>query len=143
MRKVAIALGVLVGVGVAVFPFYHEIGDGSLPLSVLVRSGGGKPIRSVSAAAFGNAEHAKETLEYLLPPETHNSATREPFDGKALVVDLWTSYHLRQALAWSSVQDYQPRKLVVIVQYADGKREGQMVDIPDLLRGREMVVEFP
>jgi hypothetical protein len=143
VRKAVVVLGVLVGVGSFV-PFSTEIGDGAVPLSVTVRSARETPLGAVSVEAFGNPAEAEEVLADLIPPETALfSARSEPFDGNALVVQVPTSYHLNRALLWTYGRSYQYRKLVVIVQYADGKREGQLVDIPDIARSRELIVEFP
>jgi hypothetical protein len=145
MRKVAVALGLLlVFAAVAFVPFQKIYDDGMWPLSVVVRSARGTPISAASAQAFGDAESAGNVLEDLAPPETWlYSATREPFDGKALVVHIPTSECIQTSLLWSYRRFYQYSKLVVIVQYADGKREGQLVEIPDLRRSREVIVQFP
>jgi hypothetical protein len=145
MRKVAVALvAVLVFAAVGLVPFQKIYDDGMWPLSVVVRSARGAPISAASAQAFGDAESAGYVLENLIPPESWlYSATREPFDGEAVVVHIPTSECIQTSLLWSYRRFYQYNKLVVIVRYTDGKREGQLVEIPDLRRSREVIVQFP
>jgi hypothetical protein len=124
MRKAVVALGVLVGVG-SFIPFYYEIGDGSVSLSIVVRSARAIPITAVSAEAFGNAAEAEEVLADLVPPETReHSARSEPFDGKPLVVQIPASYHIRRALLWTYQGSHQYRKLVVSVEFP-GTQKGE------------------
>jgi hypothetical protein len=44
---------------------------------------------------------------------------------------------------WSYTRFNQYRKLVVIVEYQDGRKEGRLVDIPDLHKFRTVTVEVP
>jgi hypothetical protein len=53
------------------------------------------------------------------------------------------SYKTRGALLWQSSRYNQMWLLVVIVQYRDGRRQGQLVDIPDVRHVRSLRVEFP
>jgi hypothetical protein len=80
----------------------------------------------------------------LAPPETRtHAAVADPFAGAPLAVPVPISYKTRSALLWSNSRYNQMRFLVVIVQYRDGRREGRLVEIPDLRVSRSLRVEFP
>jgi hypothetical protein len=111
---------------------------------VTIRSASGSPVREVSAEAMDNPDTVRYVLEYLIPPEgSRYSASQAPFVGDPLVVSVPTSYTTHGALLWYCARFYQYRKLVVIVEYQDGKREGRVVDIPDLHKSRMVAVEVP
>ncbi len=88
-------------------------------------------IRAVSAEAFGNSEDAEYTLDNAIPPETKRySALQAPFTGRKLTVDIPTGCTTQGALLWHLSRYSQYTKLVVLVEYVDGKRTGQMVALP-------------
>jgi hypothetical protein len=107
-------------------------------------SASGSPIASVSGEAFTSERWAGSSLEHLAPSEGRiDSAVADPFAGKPLAVPVPTSYKTRSALLWSCSRYNQMRHLVVIVQYRDGRREGRLVEIPDLRESRSLRVEVP
>src|SRR4051794_4140389 len=66
--------------------------SGTIPLTISVRVSGNRPVRSVSAEAFGSRQDADEVCESTCPPETKLfSATQQPFAGDDLVVHVPTS----------------------------------------------------
>lgn len=118
--------------------------DGLWPLSVTVVSVSGTTINTVSGESFSSGDLARQTLKYLTPPHTpRHSAVADLVAREQLVVPIPTSYKTHKSL-WSSSSRYnQMRLLVVIVQYHDGRREGRLVEIPDLRESRSLRVEFP
>jgi hypothetical protein len=144
MKKWWVALAVLLLAVVGFFPFQTIHDDGLWPLVVRVHSASGKPINAVSAEAFGEGQSAEYVLEHLAPPETGlYSATQAPLHGDDLLVHIPVGDTVRSSLLRDYHRLYQYSRLVVIVEYEDGKREGRLVEIPDLRRSREVVVEFP
>lgn len=130
--------------GVCLTPAQTIWDDGLWPLSVTVVSASGAPITSASGQAFSSEEWARSNLEHLASPETRtHSAVADPFTGGPLAVPVPTSYMSRSALVWSRSRYNQMRQLVVIVQYRDGRREGRLVEIPDLRESRTVRVEVP
>jgi hypothetical protein len=142
--KACIAVVLSVIAARALLPLEKFYDDGLWPLSVTVRSASGKPIAAASGQAFGDAREAERVFQDLIPPETDlYSATQDPFRGQPLAVPVPTSYCVHSSLLWSHRRYFQFKKLVVIVQYEGGEREGRLVDIPDLRERRERVVDFP
>jgi hypothetical protein len=144
MRRIVFALTLIVVTAVLFFPFYKVVDDGLWPVSVTIRSTSGLAIQSVSGEAFGDAGSAEYALQNLSAPETFiDSATQDPYLGEKLAVPVPTSERTNRSLVWNYRSFYQFKTLVVIVQYANGRREGRMVEIPDLRQKRDIVVEFP
>lgn len=143
-KRLAIGAAVVLVTAVCLVPVQTIWDDGLWPLSVTVSSVTGSPIASVSAEAFSSEAVARSTLEHLTPPETRTySAVADPFIGEPLPVLVPTSYQTRSALVWSQSRYNQMRLLVVIVEYQDGRREGRLVEIPDLRQSRSVSVVFP
>ncbi len=141
---IGIALLLIVMGCLAFVPLSKVCDDGMLPLTVTIHSAAASNIRAVSAEAFGNSEDAEYALDNAIPPETKRySALQAPFTGRKLTVDIPTGCTTRGALLWYSSRYYQFTKLVVLVEYVDGKRTGQMVDIPDLRHSQAISVEVP
>ncbi len=143
MRK-ALILGIVVVVATILLIEFGsvKICDGSYDLSVKVKSNSSAPIAAVSCEAFGRLEQAESLLEYLPPPETrHWAASAEPFTGAPLIVSIPTSW--RESGLGRTWGDFQFRGLLVIVQYRDGKRMGQAIEIPHRRDSRSVTVEFP
>jgi hypothetical protein len=144
VKRLVIGLAIVLVAGVLLAPVQTIWDDGLWPLSVTVTSASGDPIASVSGEAFSSEEWARYILEHLAPPETRtHSAVANPFAGEPLAVPIPTGYKTRSALLWSSSRCNQMRLLVVIVKYRDGRREGRLVEIPDLRESRSLRVEFP
>jgi hypothetical protein len=144
MRGLVFTLALVIVTAVLFVPFYEIVDDGARPVSVTIRSASGLAIQSVSGEAFGSAESAEPTLQNLSPPETFiHSSTQDPYLGEKLAVPVPTSEHSKHSLVWNYRSFYQFKTLVVIVQYANGRREGRMIEIPDLRQKRDIVVEFP
>jgi hypothetical protein len=143
-RRTGVLLLLLLVAAVGLWPVGTRWDDGLWPLSVTVVSESGAEITSVSCQAFSGPKGAESILEDLAPPDgSLYSAVQEPFRGEALVVRVPTSERTRSALLWSSRRYGQFRQLVVIVQYRGGRREGRMVEIPDLRENRAVTVMFP
>lgn len=144
VKRLAIGVTAVLLAGVCLAPVQTVWDDGLWPLSVTVLSTSGSPIASVSAEAFSSEEWARSSLEHLAPPETRiHSAVADPFADQPLAVPVPTSYKSRSALLWSRSRYNQMRLLVVIVRYRDGRREGRLVEIPDLRESRSLRVEVP
>jgi hypothetical protein len=91
-----------------------------------------------------NPDTVRYVLENLIPPEGNlYSASQPAYVGEPLSVKVPTSLTTHGALLWRYGRFYQYHKLVVIVEYQDGRREGRVTDIPDLHKGRAVTVEFP
>ena len=143
-KRLATGVVVLIGAGVCLTPARTTWDDGLWPLSVTVVSASGAPIASASAEAFSSEEWARSSLAHLAPPETRiHSVVVHPFVGEPVAVPIPTRYRTRSALLWSSWRYNQMRLLVVIVQYRDGRRDGRLVEIPNLRESRSLRVEFP
>ena len=139
-----IALTLIVMGCLAFVPLSKICEDGTLPLTVTIRSAAASNIRAVSAEAFGNSKDAEYVLENTVPPETKRySASQARFTGQNLTIDVPIGYTTRGALLWHFSRYYQFTKLVVLVEYVDGKRTGRLVDIPDLHHSQEIPVEVP
>jgi len=144
MLIIGIALLLIVMGCLAFVPLSKICEDGMLPLTVTIRSAAASNIRAVSAEAFGNSKDAEYALDNAIPPETKRySALQTPFTGQKLTVDIPIGYTTRGALLWHLSRYYQFTKLVVLVEYVDGKRTGRLVDIPDLHHSQEISVEVP
>ncbi len=143
MRKALILGMILLAVLVLAFDFGSmKICDGCYDLSVTVKSTSSAPLAAVSCEAFGRLEQAESGLEYLPPPETkHWSASSKPFTGAPLIVSIPLSF--RESGLGRTWGDSQFRGLLVIVQYRDGKRMGQAIEIPHRRDSRSVTVEFP
>jgi hypothetical protein len=116
--------------------------DGFYDLSVTVKSLSSSPIRSVSCEGFRTTKDAQLSLAYLLPPETHTySASADPFTGEPLIVLLPLSF--KESPLGRTWGDFQFRGLLVIVEYQDGRRVGNAVEIPHRRESRSVTVEVP
>ena len=104
-----------------------------------------QPSRQSSAEAEDNPDFIQYYLEQpILPEFTRHSASQMPYVGKPLNVKVPTSLTTaRSFFLWRYTRFYQYDKLVVIVEYQDGKRQGRVVDIPDLHESRTVTVEVP
>jgi len=126
------------------FPFMTTHADGAVLLTVTLTSASRSRIASVSCEAFFSEEHARQALEFLIPPERGRwSVVADPYTGRPLQVEVGTSERTRSSLLWSFSRYSQFRHLVVIVRYADGRREGRLCDIPHLRKSRSLWVEVP
>ena len=135
---------VLMAGAIGFVPFWTIWDDGNWPLTVTVRSTSGSAIRAVSAEALDETDSVRYFLDQPIPPDDkHHSASQTPFVGEPLIVNVPTSSTIRGSLLWSYTRYYQYRKLVVVVEYQDGKREGRVVDIPDLHKNRMVTMEVP
>ena len=142
--RFGIALLIVLAVCVGFIPSWTIWDDGLWPITVTLRSANGSAIRAVSAEAEDNPDFIRYYLEQpILPAFTHHSASQIPYVGKPLTVNVPTSLTTHGALLWRYTRFYQFHKLVVIVEYQDGKREGRVVDIPDLHKSRVVAVEVP
>lgn len=143
MRTViGIAIALIVITLLAIEFGYKAICDGSYDLTVKVVSTSSSPIAAVSCEGFGKVEQAQELLEYLPPPETKTySASADPFTGAPLIVLIPLSF--RMSPSGRTWDDTQFRGLLVIVQYRDGKRVGQAIQIPHRRESRSITVKFP
>ncbi|SRR6266852_3729705 len=143
MRWLVFTLAVSVVSALLFVPYCKVVDDGAWPISVTIRSTSGLPIQSASAEAFGDNESAECVSQALMPPESIYSTTQDPFIGEEMAVPVPTSERTNSSLAWNYRSFYQFKTLVIIVQYKDGRREGRMVEIPDLRQTRAIEVEFP
>jgi hypothetical protein len=133
------------GIGViGLTPIQTMWDDGLWPLSVTVVSASGSPIASISCEAFSTEESAQDSLENLLPPQSWMFSTiQNPFRNEPLEVIIPTSRKIHSVLFWSDSRYNQMRHLLVIAEYNDGRREGRLVEIPDLRQVRSLHVEIP
>jgi hypothetical protein len=89
----------------------------------------------VSAEAEDNPDFIRYYLEQPIPLEdTHHSASQTPYIGAPLTVNVPTTFTTRGTLLWRYTRFHE---------YQDGKREGRVVDIPDLHKSRTVTVEVP
>ena len=111
----------------------------------MVHSTSDSTIRAVSAEVFGDADDAQYAVETKLPPTSKAwSVSQDPFSGAPLTVPVMTCRTGWCGLWWAYPMQYSQGKfVVVIVQHQDGKREGRMIDIPDLRKRRTASVDFP
>jgi hypothetical protein len=143
-KRIGIMLLLLSGAGILLIPWQMIREGGLWPISVAVRSASNSPITAVSAEVFGSRESAEYTLEHLLPPEGRLfSAVVDPFQGEPFEVRVPTGQQTSRALLWAYTRHAQWRFLVVIARYKDGRREGRLVEIPDLRETRSLDVELP
>jgi hypothetical protein len=139
-----VALLIVLAVCIGFIPSWTIWDDGLWPVTVTIRSTSGSAIRTASAESLDDPEFVKFYLENLIPPEDRrHSASESPYIGQPLAVNVPTSATTHGALLWSYTRFNQYRKLVVIVEYQDGRKEGRLVDIPDLHKFRTVTVEVP
>lgn len=116
--------------------------DGRYFLAVRVDSVSRTPIGAVTCESLGREEYAAETSERLLPPESPScSASADPFIGQVLSVRVPFTSHVSPLGRW--VDDFQFRRLVIIVTYRDGRRLGKVVVIPHRDVTQSISVAFP
>ncbi len=143
-KRLVVGLILLLGGAICLTPLQTIRGNGSSPLSVMVVSESNSPIESVSCEVFSTVDSAQSSLEYLAPPETRLfSAVQGQFRGEPFEVTVPTSDTVHCALFWRHSRYNQMRQLLVIGQYCDGRREGRLVEIPDLRQVRSLRVELP
>jgi hypothetical protein len=100
----------------------------------------------VAVACYATAHRAQaDSICDKSPPvakfdQAGNSAVAQPYNGQALKVNIYTSG--RTFLFWN-VERTQERFLVVISEWADGRRVCMVVDIPDGRVSREIRVPLP
>jgi hypothetical protein len=117
---------------------------GHWPISVTIVSTSGSRIASASCEVGPSDEWGRYVLEHLAPPESPmHSVVEDPFLGQPLCVTVPTGAKTEESLLRSKTTHSQYRHLVVIVRYADGRREGRLCEIPDLRKARSVRVEFP
>ena len=144
IQRFRFALLVVFAALVCLTPVHTAWDDGLWPLSITVVSAPGSQIQSVSGEAFSSPEVAQQSVEHLAPPETFTyAAVADPFRGETLTLSVPTSVRTRSALVWSDSRYNQMRWLVVLAQYVDGRREGRLIEIPDLRQARSLRIEFP
>lgn len=115
--------------------------SGGYDLAITVKNAGAEPIIAVSCQAFGWAEHAEETMRHLRLLESNWSASAKPFQGKPLILAMPTGG--RVSPMGRELSRFQPRHLVVIAEFGNGKRVGKLVEIPDVEVSRSMEVWMP
>jgi hypothetical protein len=113
---------------------------GSYELTIHVENRG-PTIRAVSCETFGEREYAEQSIEYFLRPRESRSVVVDPYQGEPikLRVTLTGSDLYRLGIELSRYHDHY---LAVIATYADGRRVGQIVEIPDSRKSKEVRVVF-
>lgn len=143
-RWLRVTLGVTAAVAVIVSALafaIQVIWDGSYELTVRIENRG-PPIRCVSCESHGMRDDAEFAVAHRLPPESAMwSVVEDPFQGEPINVRVAVSGH--DSFLGFELSRSQFRYLAVIVTYADGRKVGQVVDIPDMRESREVTVIFP
>lgn len=127
--------------GIVVFGVY-KLGVCIYDYQVSVTSASATPIKNVRGKAYYDIVTAREVaanlkVQFSMPRDDEDMQ----FNGKSLgIVGLYTcnSYCLDLIHTGSS-----PRHLVLLVDYADGKRENKLVEIPPGPSTQRLLVEVP
>jgi hypothetical protein len=145
MRRVLILLAVIAGLtAVGLMPVWKMHDDGLWPLSVSIQSASGSPIAAATCEVFSSPEASQYTLENAIPAEAAiYTALENPFRGGPVEVRVPTAETTRGSLLWRWKSFYQYNTLVVVVSYADGRREAVAAAIPDLRQTRAVTVTVP
>lgn len=142
MRYIVAALAVLF----VVFAFiatscHYLLCDGTYYLAVSVTSTDPSAIKWVCCQAFGGDLDADEYLANLQPFKYSIWSDRaDPFHGREMRVDLPDSFKSLGGYTWD---DSQPRKLVVLLEYKDGRRVGKKIEIPHRSVTTKLSVQLP
>jgi hypothetical protein len=149
MRWVAVALVATIIAVIALLPTEKTYDDGLWPLTVIVCSTSGRPIKAVSAEACLSLEVACEQLADPPPPaltqasKSIYSAVQEPYRGAPIIVNVPNSETTASSLLWTWHRFFHYRGLLVVVELTGGKLEARAIDIPDLRHERRVAVELP
>src|SRR5262245_13684262 len=142
MRYLITAIGLLL-VAIALYGAFgtYMLCDGTYAVGVAVSSTDPVPIQWVSCQAFRGDEDADEYLGKLRPFK-HSiwSDFAEPFDGREMSVSIPYSFKQSGGFTWD---DSQPRILVVLLAYNDGRRVGKKIEIPHRSVTKNVSVRFP
>jgi hypothetical protein len=115
--------------------------DGRYDLAISVASTDPSPIKWVCCQAFRGDLDADEYLANLEPFKYSIWSDRaDPFDGQEMRVALPFSFKSSGALTWDHSQ---PHKLVVLLEYIDGRRVGKKVEIPHRSVTTKLSVQLP
>jgi hypothetical protein len=115
--------------------------DGSYTLAIAVSSTDPIPIKWATCQAFRRDKDADEYLGNLVPFKSSIwSDLADPFDGREMRVDIPYSFKESCGFIWD---DSQPRILVVLVAYTDGRCIGKKTEIPHRSVAKDLSVQFP
>jgi hypothetical protein len=121
--------------------FHYLLCDGTYDLAISVTSTDPSPIKWVCCQAFRGDLDADEYLANLQPFKYSIWSDRaDPFDGREMRVDLPYSFKSSGAFKWD---DSQPHKLVVPLEYQDGRRVGKKIEIPHRSGTTKLSVQVP
>jgi hypothetical protein len=108
--------------------------DSDYPISVKIVSRSGSRIRGVTCESTNSSEDAKDAAENPRAPWRKMwSSEQQPFTGDPLTVRVYKSTkRVSFEFEPTKITRNQSRYLVVVIDYADGRRLGQIEWIPDL-----------
>jgi hypothetical protein len=144
MRRTAVIIGIVLGIGLVLIWSSGTIWDGAYNFSVSIRTIGPVPIQRVACRACSTEEQARQFLEYGFDPGDYRVMVANPFAGSPLTVMVPVSGHT-QGIEGFLIHETrsQSRLLVIEVGFRDGTQLRKIVDIPDGQKTQSLVVTFP